>query len=172
MKKFLKVASAFLVGVIMMCFAACSLNAPFSSLKLNDTQRCESCSLKMWEGNTPAATYSITPEGFDYDSLDSQGYHMRITVSYTVYYKKDYNVPFDIGYAGAPKYELTILTSDGMGNGLQNQTTTTGEKSKSFSVTIKINDLRDTKLTLTFSTDNVQNIIYFKNIQVSYLCTK
>ena len=47
--------------------------------------------------------YDITPTGFDYDKLEKSGYRIKIKVTYDVYYKKDYDVPFDVGYASLPK---------------------------------------------------------------------
>ena len=162
------------------CVIICTIAALFSiscvdglaPIKLVDAKRCVDCELKMWTGYNPAATYSITPTGFDYEELDKRGYRMRIKVSYDVYYKKDYNVPYDIGYAGSPKYEVTLLTASGLGTGEQNLTTTTDSKSRSHSFAIQINDIKNTTLTLTFSTDNIQNIVYVKNIKIDYVCIK
>ena len=95
---------------------------------------------------------------------------MKITVSYDVYYKKDWDLGF--GYAGSPKYEVSVVNSDGMGKIDDNMPTETASQTRTLSFSSKIVDLKDTRLVLTFSTDNIQNVIYFKNIEVDYLCYK
>ena len=142
------------------------------SLKLTDTKKCEDCSIKMSTKHNSSATYYITPENFDYDKLEEKEYKMKVSVSYDVYYKKDYDVLWDIGYAGSPKYEVYILNDDLIGVKDENLTTKTTTQSRSIVYTSSIVDLRNMKLTLTFSTNNIQNIIYFKNINVNYKCIK
>ena len=168
---------------IVGCFVGCStdktVNIGTNSagipvvevLKLEDERRCENCSIKFMDSDYNAsATYYITPSGFELDKLDVKGYRMQITVSYTVYYKK--NMLIDIGYLGSPKYELTILNSDGLGKQQTDLTTSKTEQTRSLTVTSAMADLKDQRLTLTFSTDNIQNVIYFKNIVVTYQCIK
>ena len=43
---------------------------------------------------------------------------------------------------------------------------------KTFSIKDYVADLKDMRLMLMFSTDNVQNIIYFTDIVVTYKCYK
>lgn len=95
---------------------------------------------------------------------------MKITASYDVYYKKDWDLGF--GYAGSPKYEVSVVNPDGMGKIDDNMPTETTSQTRTFSFSSKIVDLKNTRLVLTFSTDNIQNIIYFKNIKVDYQCYK
>lgn len=140
------------------------------TLKLEDTQRCKDCSIKFSSSTNMSASYYITPEGFEWDKLEERGYKMRITVSYDVYYTKDWGLGF--GYAGSPKYEVSVVNSDGMGKIDDNMPTETTSQTRTLSFTSKIVDLKNTRLVLTFSTDNVQNIIYFKNIKVDYQCYK
>ena len=141
-------------------------------LKTNATRRCEDASIKMWASNDFSASYDITPSGFDLNRLSSLGYGMKITVAYTVHYKKDYDVPLDIGYAGSPKYELSILNAKLSGFVEDNLSTSKSEKQKSYSYTLRMEQFKDTSFTLTFSTDNIQNIIYFEDIIVTYTCVK
>ena len=118
-----------------------------------------------------SVTYLITPSGFDLDELNIQGYKMRISIIYDVNYKKDTLLP-DFLYAGSPKYELTILTKDLIGYYEKDLTTTSKAKNKYFIYDFEIVNIKNSKITLTFSTNNVQNVIYFKNIQVKYYCYK
>lgn len=141
-----------------------------SSLKLYDTIYCKNCSLKFANGYNSIATYYITPNGFDLDALQKSGYYMEINVTYNVYYKKDWSL--GIGYFGSPKYEISILNSDLLGKSKTDLTTTTKSTTRYLLMTSAIADLLNTRLTLTFSTDNIQNIIYFSNIKVSYRCFK
>ena len=140
------------------------------TLKLSDTRRCANCSIKLASGYSPSATYSITPNGFDMEELQKKGYYMKITVSYKVRYQKDWGL--GIGYFGAPKYEISIFRDDLRGWMDSDLTTTTEQVSRTFSKTTTIADLRNTTLSLTFSTDNIQNIIYFSDIVVQYQCLK
>ena len=64
------------------------------------------------------------------------------------------------------------VNSDGMGKIDDNMPTETTSQTRTLSFSSKIVDLKNTRLVLTFSTDNIQNIIYFKNIKVDYQCYK
>ncbi len=141
-------------------------------IKLTDKIYCESACLKMWTGNNSSAMYYITPSGFEMDKLASLDYSMQIKVSYNVHYVKDYNVPLDIGYAGAPKYEIYILNQDGVGEIQENIKTQTSKVAKTATYKSKIVNLKDQRITLTFSTNNIQNLIYFTDIVVEYRCVK
>ena len=141
-------------------------------IKLDGTLQCKNCSIKFLDDISPAVIYTITPAGFDMDELNVRGYVMNITVSYEVYYRKDYDVLWDIGYAGSPKYEVFLLTDELMGTAKENLSTSTSATKRTIGGNFRIIDLQNTRLTLTFSTDNIQNIIYFKNIIVEYHCFK
>ena len=117
-------------------------------------------------------SYSLTPEGFNMDRLAELGYRIRITVSYEVYYRKDYNSPFDIGYFGAPEFETYIKNETTTVAEHEKQTAKKQAVQKEISYSAKIAEVKDRKITLTFSTDNVQNIIYFENITAVYECYK
>ena len=167
-----KTFSIILILTLVFTFVACSGANPLDTvtLKLEDTQKCEDCSIKFSPSTNMSASYYITPEGFEWDKLEKKGYKMKITVTYDVYYKKDWGLVF--GYAGSPKYEVSVFNSDGMGKIDDNMPTETTSQTRTLSFSSRIVDLRDTKLVLTFSTDNIQNIIYFKNIKVDYQCYK
>lgn len=139
-------------------------------LKLTDQARCNDCSIKLDTKLDFSATYIITPSGFDLEKLNLKGYSMRITVTYDVRYVKDYNVLWDIGYAGSPKYEILLLNNSGMGKIEEDMSTTTSRRTRTISLSMAAADLIGDKITLTFSTNNVQNIIYFENIVITYEC--
>ena len=143
-------------------------------VKIKDYIQCKKGSIKFFDKNyNSTLSYSITPNQFDYDRLAQLGYKgMTILIDYVVYYQKDYDVPFDIGYAGSPKYEIYILNSKLSYFEEKNLTTTTKSKHISYSYNIAFINLKDITYTLTFSTDNIQNIIYFDNIVVSYTVFK
>ena len=165
-----KIVSVILLLAMVISISSCSGASPLDSvtLKLKDTQRCEDCSIKFSTSTDMSASYYITPEGFEWDKLEEKGYKMKITVTYDVYYKKDWDLWF--GYAGSPKYEVSVVNSDGMGKIDDNMPTETTSQTRTLSFSSKIVDLKNTRLVLTFSTDNIQNIIYFKNIKVNYQC--
>ncbi len=141
-------------------------------LKTYDKKTFVDSSIKaMSQSKSSSVSYLITPSGFDLDELNIRGYYMTITVSYSVHYKKDSVLP-DFMWAGAPKYELTILTSDLVCFQKSNLTTSKTSTQKSYSYNVDIVNIMDSKISLTFSTDNVQNVIYFTNIKVTYNCHK
>ena len=167
----------FLICIVCVCFTltGCKIesdeNTPFT-LKTHDTMYCENSSIKaLSQSQDASASYLITPVGFDYDELNIKGYYMTITISYSVHYKKDTILP-DFLYAGAPKYELTLFTSDLLGFQKSNLTTSETSTLKSYSYKVDFVDIKNSKIVLTFSTDNVQNVIYFTNIKITYNCYK
>ncbi len=153
------------------CKIEADTNTPLT-LKTKDNLYLANCSIKDLSQSQPTSvTYLITPSGFDLDELNIQGYKMQISIIYDVNYKKDTLLP-DFLYAGSPKYELTILTNDLIGYYEKDLTTTSKAKNKYFIYDFEIVNIKNSKITLTFSTNNVQNVIYFKNIQVKYYCYK
>lgn len=133
---------------------------------------CKNATLKDWAGNDSYVTYDITPTGFDYDELEKSGYRITIKVTYDVYYKKDYDVPLDIGYAGAPEYSAKILKSNGVGYGDSDLSTSKTSKTRNIEVSLSPATFKNEKFTLKFSTDNIQNLVYIKNIKVEFICEK
>ena len=140
--------------------------------KISETIALEGDSIKMWGNYNSSAQWLITPNGFDMERLETEGYYMTITVNYDVKYKKDYDALWDIGYMGSPKFEAELSSSRGIKDSRRDMNTTTNLKSRSLSITSSIADLKNSSVTLIFSTDNVQNIIYFQNITVTYSCFK
>lgn len=142
-------------------------------LKLEDSRNCNGCTIKFLDDNLSSnANYYITPNGFEMDKLAEKGYYMTITVTYKVKYTKDYDVLLDIGYAGSPKYEVSITNSDGLGRFQEDLPTTKTAVEKTISYTQSVSDLKSMRLILSFSTDNVQNRIHFSDIVVEYKCYK
>ncbi len=95
---------------------------------------------------------------------------MKIIVTYQVYYEKDYDVPLGIGYAGAPEYNASLINSKNYGDVDEDMPTSTSASYRSLEWILNISDLKNEQLRLIFNTDNIQNIVYFKNITVSYTC--
>lgn len=141
-------------------------------MKLTDTARCKDFYIKWWTDYDSSASFYITPSGFEMDKLDERGYYMTIDVTYNVHYKKDYDFLFDVGYAGSPKYEVSIVNSDLMGKFENDLSTSTTKIERNISITSSIANIKNQRWCLTFSTDNIQNIIYFTDIVVTYNCFK
>ncbi len=139
-------------------------------LKLTDQTTYQDCAIKLDSDYHSSLIYTITPRGFDLEKLNLEGYHMKITVTYKVRYVKDYDVLWDIGYAGSPKYEIYLLDGSGVGQMYENMTTTTSQKTRTITLTRSAADLINDKITLKVSTNNIQNIIYFEDIVVTYEC--
>ena len=165
MKKYL---TLFLAITIILAFSACNNVVDVTTpLKLEDSKYCDNTTIK-----TSSSTYLITPSGFDLEELNNREYKMKITVTYDVYYTKDWDVLWDIGYLGAPKFEVCILDDDLIGKMDKNITAPSNLKTKTITYTTDIVNLIGSKVFLTFSSDNIQNKIHFKNITVKYKCFK
>ena len=121
----------------------------------------------MDDDRNSSVVFIITPVGFDFSELASRGYKIRIDVEYDFYYKKDYDIPFDIGYMGSPKYEVSIFNSDKIGQFKSDLSTKSAIQTRTISCETAAANYENTIIYLQFSTDNIQNIIYFKNIVVS-----
>ena len=166
MKKFLTLLLT--TAIAFLSLSACTTIAKvLNPLKLNDTIKCTDATIK-----TSTQSYVITPAGFDFEELNNRGYKMSIKITYDVYYTKAWNVLGDIGYLGAPKYEVCILDDDLVGNMEANVTAPSTSKTKTITYTTNIVNLIGSKVFLTFSSDNIQNEIHFENISVAYNCYK
>ena len=111
-------------------------------------------------------SFSLSLVGFDYDYLEKNGMGLQFKITYNVKYKKDYDVLFDIGYAGSPKYEISLINSSLRGYFEENLPTTTSGTEKHYTYNTTLNFSKDEQISLVFSTDNVQNIISFSDIVI------
>lgn len=136
-------------------------------LKLYDSRGCKGVVI---EDNI--ATYEITPPGFDLYELDKKGYKMTIEIVFDVHYEKTWNVPLDIGYLGAPKYETYILNEKYVASKNENVTANANTQKSRISYTTDIVNLINSKIYFKVSSDNIQNAIHFENIKVYYDCFK
>lgn len=143
-------------------------------LKIYDTANYKSGKIKFLDSAySSSLSYNITPNTFNYDRLAELGYnYIELSVKYRVSYKKDYDVPFDIGYVGSPKYEFYILNAQGRGYGEENLPILKNYEYNEYTYDISFANAKSSTYTLTFSTDNVQNVIYFDNIVVTYRALK
>lgn len=141
-------------------------------LTIKQTKTLSDSKIKDWSPYSNEVTYSVTPNGFEMDKLESLGYKMKITVDYNVRYVKDYDAILNIGYVGAPRYEVYLLDSDGSGSQKEDVKTQTYSEKKTMLYSATVADIKKDKITLTFSTNNKQNIIYFEDIKVTYECYK
>lgn len=111
-------------------------------------------------------TFGVSLVGYDYDYLESNGMGLQFNISYNVRYEKDYNVLWNMGYAGSPRYELSLYNSSLHGYFEENLPTTTSNVAKFYTYNTLLNFSRGSTIKLKFSTDNVQNKIYFSDIEV------
>lgn len=111
-------------------------------------------------------SFGLSLVGFDYDYLEKNGMGLQFKITYNVKYKKDYNFLFDIGYAGSPKYELSLINRSLSGYFEKDLPTTATETKKIYTYNTLLTFSKDTQIRLVFSTDNIQNIISFSNIVV------
>ena len=139
-------------------------------LKIYDYKYCNNTHIKNSNGFSSEYKYSIEPKDFNIDELREEGYkNIIINIRYDVYYKKDYNVPLDIGYLGAPKYEVDLFDASYNGASNEDQKATQSSQTKTISCKFPLNSIN--KIYFIMSTKNIQNIVYFENISVTYTCT-
>ena len=142
------------------------------TLLLFEEAKCKDFHIKMWDGSSSNAVFYITPANLDIEKLAKYQYEIVIKVSYYVYFTKDYNAPGNIGYAGSPKYDFSILDSSETGLIKTGLTTNKTQTQVTFNFNINAVDLRNNFLRMTFSTSNIQNTIYFESIKLIYRCYK
>lgn len=111
-------------------------------------------------------SFYLSLAGFDYDYLEKYRMGLRFTIMYSVKYKKDYDVLWDIGYTGAPKYEISLVNNYLETYIEMNLPTTKKEVRNSYTYITPLIFSKDKQISLFFSTDNVQNIISFSDIVV------
>lgn len=139
-------------------------------LKVEDTVKCNGGHIKGSGNYSSSIRYNVSPNGFDMERLENLGYNLRIDVSYDVYYVKDYDIPLDVGYFGGPGYEVSIEGEDGYGTHENDVPAPKSKETKTISYASTIANIKKENLKLTFSTDNIQNIVYFENIVITYTC--
>lgn len=105
--------------------------------------------------------------GFDYDYLEKNGMGLQFNIVYDVRYTKDYHVPFDIGYAGAPQYKLSLINSSLQGYSEEKISAAGMWQGRTLSYNTPLMFSQGNQVELLFSTDNVQNILSFSNIVVT-----
>lgn len=137
-------------------------------LRLTDFTSCTGCDLKCWTDHPSSTSWQISPKRFNLEKLAEKEYYMSITVSYTVSYAKDYTLP--IGYGGAPEYDVSILNSKGYGTRKKDLETSTSAVRHSIVYTQSVSSFINEDIFLIFSTYNIQNIVYFRDISISYKC--
>ena len=121
-----------------------------------------------WGDYKPQVTYIITPNGFDLQELQKNNYNVKITASYKVYYEKDSNAIFDIGYLGAPQYQAYMYANTSIKNLQSEITPTTSKKLKEISISSTVENIIGQPISLQFLTENIQNKIHFEDIVVTY----
>ena len=111
-------------------------------------------------------SFAVSLIGFDYDYLEKNGMGLQFKITYDVEYEKDYDVLFDIGYAGSPKYELSLMDSYLNGYLEVNLPTSKRSERTCYTYNTQLSFSEDEQISLTFYTDNIQNVIFFSNVVV------
>ena len=142
-------------------------------LLLEKESSCKDTRIKFLDSDySEDAYYSLAPNGFDFHELEKRGYYISIEVQYDVKYKKDYDVPLDIGYFGSPKYKVGIINDDEIGVWKTDLGTSKSATTRSISKTMTVADFNKKNMYLYFATENVQNIVCLENITITYTCHK
>ena len=164
MKKIL----VFILSVAVI-FSATSCGS--SELKTDSIVSCENFSIKFSTATDSTKTFSVAPQDLDWDALKEKGYKsVRITVNYKVRFEKQWNI--GLGYLGVPRYDVSILNPDGVGESRVALETDTESKSKAISRTMLLEEVAGKEMTLTFATTNMQNLISFEDVKVEYTVKK
>lgn len=114
------------------------------------------------------AEYLVNPSEFDLEVLAAQGYDIKIDVTYEVFYEKNYDIPF--GYRGAPDHDVHLTDSYDQGTMNEDLPTTETATEESVSIIISAEKLTERNYYLRLMTYNLQNIVHFQNISVTYTC--
>lgn len=142
-------------------------------LKIEGEQQYKDIAIKMSLNQSGAKESYINLSELDLERLHELGYKIKINISYEVKYIKEYDVAFDIGYMGAPLYEVSIYRKDKVGDYFKDIKTTKTQTQETLTSTWEPRMLiNQTPLTIGFSTDNIQNRILIRNIVISYECIK
>ena len=141
-------------------------------LKIYDTAKANDICISGKSGYPYSSSLDISPSKFELEALAKQNLKLKITVSYDVYYQKRYDVLWDIGYAGAPCYEVYLLGEDSKGTWDEDVKTPSSSQTRTISMCPNASYFQNNIIKLTFSTNNVQNAIYISNIVITYECGK
>lgn len=145
-----------------------------SNLKLTDSMDCKNSSVKFSHDGSYSykAEYNVTPATLDLRTLAKEGYYVKIEATFDVYYEKDFDVPFDIGYLGAPDHDVQLVDAYEQGTIKENLITNTEATPGSITLIESAQNLVGKNIYLKLITYNLQNIVYFENIKVTYTCQK
>lgn len=139
-------------------------------LKIYDTATAEDCNISGKSGYKSACSFNISPPDFDFNALAERGLKLKITVSYDISYQKKYDVLWDIGYLGAPHYEIYLLGEDLKGAWEEDIQAPQSSKTRTITMCTDADYFHNNIIKLKFSTNNIQNLIRIKNIVITYEC--
>lgn len=159
----------FVLSVIMI-FSATACGP--SELKTDSSVSCEGFSIKFSAQTDSQKTLEATTEELDWNALGEAGYkNVKITVSYKVSFEKQWSLG-SIGYLGNPRYDLSIMSSEGELKKFTSLETKTEKKSVTQSCTVKLEELENSKISIKLETTNIQNLISFEDVEVRYTAEK
>ena len=137
-------------------------------LKIYAEVKGDNFSISSKNGYYSLRSYEVMPDSLDMQALAQKNMKVKVTVYYDVSYQRDYD--FFVGYMGAPKYEVYLLDDNDFGDFKEDVTAPSSSKQRTLSFTMSAQKLIDNHIIFTASTDNIQNIIFFKNIYVTCEC--
>ena len=131
---------------------------------------CADASVQFSTDDSYKATYLAVPATMDLKGLANQGCFVKIVATYDVYYEKDWDIPFDIGYDGAPYHDAYIVDFDENGVLNKDLSTSTTETTETISLVVSAERLLNTNYYLKLLTYNLQNVVHFKNVKITFTC--
>lgn len=118
------------------------------------------------------ATYAAVPTKLDLNALAKQDYYIKIEATYDVHYEKDFDTPLDIGYLGAPDHDAYIVDQYDKGTKNKNLSTSTTKTTETISLVVSAKSFSNTDYYLRLMTYNLQNIVHFTNVKITFTCQK
>ena len=132
-----------------------------------ETIECNDASVQFTDDASYQATYVAVPTTMDLKGLANQGYFIKIVATYDVYYEKDWSLPL---YKGAPDHNAYIVDYDEKGTLNEELSTSTTATAETISLVVSAERLSNTNYYLKLSTYNIQNIVHFKNVKITFIC--
>lgn len=138
--------------------------------KTEYTEALDAASIRfLSEGSTNKKTYALSvPKEIDIAEITRRGYRVQLTVNYEISYTRDWVK--DFGYLGAPKYDVSILNSSGVGANHEELTAPDTATAAGVSYTFGTAELAG--LTFAVKTQNIQNTVHLRKMTVTYKLVK
>lgn len=136
-----------------------------------DSIKCDNAVVSCNDSHNFEAIYIAAPKNMDLKALAEQGYYIKMEATYDVYYEKEWDVPLDLGYKGAPNHDVLLVNPEDEGSVNKDLSTSTTATTETISLVVSAESLLNTQhYYLRLRTYNIQNVVYFENITITFTC--